>query len=71
MKFNLTQFYADKIKARVDAEIEVLARELCDTYYLTVDPDNKMRDAYDKISERTRVHWRAQARMMRSRGWTR
>lgn len=64
---------ADEIKARVEEEIEVLARELCDTYYLTVDPrpERKMRDAYDKITEQTRVHWRAQARLMRSRGWTR
>jgi hypothetical protein len=51
----------------VDEEIEVLARELCDTYYLTVDPDRQMSDAYDKITEATRVHWRAQARLMRSR----
>ena len=58
---------ADEIKE----EIEVLARELCDTYYLTVDPERTMSDAYDKITEVTRRHWRAQARMMRSRGWKR
>lgn len=60
---------ADEIKARIEAEIEVLARELCDTYYLTVDPERKMVWAYDKISGKTRVHWRAQARLLIRRGW--
>ena len=71
MKDDTAQVRADEIKARVEAEIEVLARELCDTYYLTVDPERKMSDAYDKITERTRVHWRAQARLLRMRGWKR
>lgn len=68
---NEAQEQADVIKARVEEQDEVLARELCDTYYLTVDPDRKMSNAYDKITEATRVHWRAQARLLRMRGWRR
>lgn len=49
--------------------IEQLARDLCDTYYLTVDPKNKMSDAYSKVSEKTREHWRAQAALLIERGW--
>jgi hypothetical protein len=64
-------FTRERIIRKVEVNIEVLARELCDTYYLTVDPDRPMSDAYDKITEETRVHWRAQARLMRRRGWRR
>ena len=48
---------------------EAMARELCDTYYLTVDPKRPMSDAFDKISEKTRNHWRAQAILLRMLGW--
>lgn len=51
--------------------IEDLARDLCDTYYLTVDPARPMTDAFDKITEPTRVHWRAQAALLIEKGWTR
>lgn len=50
--------------------MEAMARDLCDTYYLTVDPDRPMVDAYDKITEATRDHWRAQADVLLAKGWT-
>jgi hypothetical protein len=52
--------------------IEYLAIDLCNTYYLTVDPrpERMMRDAYSKITEKTREHWRNQAAMLLGRGWT-
>jgi hypothetical protein len=50
--------------------LETLAKELCDTYYLTVDPNNIMVDAFGKITEKTRSHWRAQAALLIERGWT-
>lgn len=55
------------------SRVEGLARELCDTYYLTVDPrpERKMTDAYTKITEKTRDHWRAQASLLIERGWRR
>jgi hypothetical protein len=46
-----------------------LAQELCDTWYLTVDPKRPMRDAWNKISLRTQQHWKAQALMLMERGW--
>lgn len=60
--------YDDYDEDDYEANVELLARELCDTYYLTVDPERMMQNAYDKISEATREHWRAQARLMMDRG---
>lgn len=59
-----------------DAEqqgIEELAAELCNTYYMTVDsrPERQSPLMYDKITEKTRDHWRAQARLLRAKGWRR
>lgn len=51
-------------------EVETLARDICDTYYLTVDPNNIMADAFGKITEKTRSHWRAQAALLIEKGWT-
>lgn len=51
-------------------EVETLARDICDTYYLTVDPNNIMFDAFGKITEKTRNHWRAQAALLIEKGWT-
>jgi DNA-binding transcriptional regulator PaaX len=53
----------------IETRIETLARDLCDTYYLSVDPWRRMTDAYSKISEKTREHWRAQAELLLQRGW--
>lgn len=64
-----------EITRRVSREVDTedLARDLCDTYYLTVNPRPEwmMQFAYDKISETTRVHWRAQAALLLEKGWTR
>jgi hypothetical protein len=54
----------------IDVHVESLARDLCDTYYLTVDVRNPMREAFSKITEKTRDHWRAQAGMLIEKGWT-
>jgi hypothetical protein len=51
-------------------QVEHLAGALCDTYYLTVDPNNKMYNAWWKITERTREHWRAQAALLIEMGVT-
>ncbi len=53
----------------IDTQIEALARDICDTYYLTVDPDNIMVDAFGKITEKTRDHWRRQAELLIKKGW--
>lgn len=50
-------------------QVEKLARDLCDTFYLTVDPKRPMINAYDKITEKTREHWRAQAKILMEIGW--
>ena len=49
--------------------VESLARDLCDSYYMTVDTSRPMSNAFDKISEQTRKHWRAQAVMLIEMGW--
>lgn len=54
---------------RLSENVEDLARDLCDTYYLTVHPHHKMCDAYSKISKKTRKHWRAQATLLLEKGW--
>ena len=55
----------------VDEEVESLAQALCDTYYLTVNmaPEWQMWDAWLKITEKTREHWRAQAVLLIEKGW--
>lgn len=52
-------------------EVERLARDLCDSYYLTVDPERPLVNAFDKVTEKTRGHWRAQALQMMDWGWRR
>ncbi len=56
-----------------EVDVEDLARDICDTYYLTVDPrpERMMGDAYSKITEKTREHWRAQAALLLEKGWQR
>lgn len=60
------------IRETVERNIENMARDLCDTYYLSVNtaPDMMMRDAYSKITEETRQHWRAHAVLLQQKGWT-
>jgi hypothetical protein len=64
---NSDEVHTDRVPT--DDAVETLARELCDTYYLTVDPNNIMADAFGKITEKTRSHWRAQAALLIERGW--
>lgn len=53
------------------SRVEELARELCDTWYLTVDPNRPMFNAWEKIARRTQQHWIAQADLLVARGWVR
>jgi hypothetical protein len=57
------------MKVTQEDRVEALARDICNTYYLTVDPLRPMVNAFDKITEKTREHWRNQARAMLNLGY--